>query len=816
MARTPNRPWHSLTWEETARALETDAARGLTKDQVRRAAAAPALEADSPWRLAVSLFAAQWKGSVIVILTAAAVAFWFMGHRNDSIGIFASVIFSVVLGFITDFRSQRALAALKSLAAPTAAVLREGLVQEIPTGLVVRGDVVILRAGNTVPADGRLHELQGLSMQEAPLTGESAPRSKSTERTAEGAPLAERTNMAYTGTTVLTGSGRMIVTAVGLDTELGKIGKLVQSYEKEETPLERQVEDLGRRLALLVIALSVGVTIAGLASGQAFFEMLETGFLLAIAAIPEGLPAVYTVALAGGVRRMVRARALVRRLSAVEVLGSVDVICTDKTGTLTENVMRAAELSLPGRRIEITGSGYIPEGGFFIENREFSIEKDRNLQRLLWIGSLCNNAVLEPHDGWHIHGSPTEGALLTLAAQGGLDLEQLKGRHERLSESPFTSERKRMGVVVKDAGGRRWSLVKGAVGSVLPLCRAIDGETGEAPLSEQARAELRAETERLGAQGLRVLAFAYRELKTDAELAEAETGLVWVGMAGLLDPPRRGAAGSVLALRRAGVRTIMVTGDQKATALAIAKRIGLPGGEERCRDAKELNDILAREAHEELKQITVFARVAPEDKLKLVLALKRLGHVVAMTGDGINDAPALKAADIGIAMGSNSSDVAKEASDLVVTDADYSTVTAAVDEGRKIYANLRRAVRFLLLCSLANIGLMLGAVLLRMPLAMTALQILWLNLVVHIFPGIALAIAPNKRMFLEDQPRPRSAPLLSWREIGAIALKSTALSAAAFAVFAWFHAADLPLARTLGMTTLGVGLLLQVFPSLSD
>jgi Ca2+-transporting ATPase len=805
--------WHGLTWEEAARSLETDSDKGLTEREARGRPAAGALEEIPAWRLAVALFARQWKGSVILILCAASLAFWMLGHRNDSLGIAFSVVFAVLLGFFTDFRSQRALAALKSLNAPSASVIRDGIMIEIPAGRVVVGDVVVLRGGCIVPADGRLFQASELKVQESALTGESAAVSKGTAAVAADAPLAERTNMAFAGTTALTGAGRMLVTAIGLDTELGRIGKLVQGYRKEETPLERQVEALGRRLGLLIVGLCLAATAMGLLLGQAVWEMLETGFLLAIAAIPEGLPAVNTVALAGGVRRMVRARAIVRRLSAVEVLGSVDVICTDKTGTLTENVMRVAVVCLPGRRLDVSGSGYAPEGRFADGTTEVDPRKAADLRRLLWIGALCNNAVLESHEGWHVHGLPTEGALLTLAAQGGIDAELARREQPRASEIAFTSARKRMSVVVADASGARWTLAKGAVGALLPLCDRVEADSAERPLTDAARAEMRREAERLGGQGLRVLGLAYRRVEA-SEDGDPEKNLVWAGMVGLLDPPRRNAAQAVKSLAGAGIRTIMVTGDQRDTASAIAARLGLPSGENGSRDAGELADILRRNAWDELERIVVFARVSPEDKLRLIEALKSRGHVVAMTGDGINDAPALKAADIGVAMGSSAADVAKEAADLVITDAEYATLTVAVEEGRRIYANLQRSTRYLLLCSLSNIGLMMGAIALRLPLAMTALQLLWLNLVIHIFPAIALAVAPNPRRFMEEPPRARAATLLGWPEIREIALRSLAISGAALVVFSTNYAENLELARTLAMTALGLSLLSQMFPAL--
>ena len=781
--------------------------------EARKRPAVGELEETPAWRLALMLFAGQWKGSVILILCAAAVFFWLLGHRNDSLGIAVSVVFAVVLGFLTDFRSQKALAALKSLNAPSASVIRNGKMIEIAANRVVTGDLVMLRSGSVVPADGRLIETSELSIGEAALTGESAAAAKSVSVAPSDAVLAERRNMAYAGTIALTGSGRMLVTAVGFDTELGRIGKLVAGYKKEETPLETQVELLGRRLGLLIVILCLAATALGLLLGQATWEMLETGFLLAIAAIPEGLPAVNTVALAGGVRRMVRARAIVRRLAAVEVLGAVDVICTDKTGTLTENVMRAAVVRLPERRLDVTGSGYVPEGRFLEGSTEIELSQADDLRRLLWIGALCNNALLESHDGWHVHGSPTEGALLAVAAQGGLDLDAVRRGAVRLREIPFSSARKRMSVVVQESSGTRTALAKGAVGALLPFCERVQGRRGDALLTDAARDEILREAERLGSQGLRVLGLAYRRLDSTDE--ESEKNLVWAGMVGLLDPPRRNAGHAVATLRNAGVRTIMVTGDQKDTAAAIAVRLGLVLGDGAVRDAKDLADILRRQAWDELDRVVVFARVAPEDKLNLVQALKRCGHIVAMTGDGINDAPALKAADIGVAMGSSAADVAKEASDLVITDAEYATLATAVEEGRRIYANLQRSARYLLLCSLGNIGLMIGAIALRLPLAMTALQLLWLNLVIHIFPAIGLAMAPNPRAFMNELPRSRSAELLGWAEIRSLALRSCVIWGASLLIFVGNLKNGLDLARTLAMSSLGISLLLQSLPILA-
>ncbi len=810
----PQTPWHATSPENIARMLDSDCDKGLAESQARLRAPAVSLREIPAWRMGIRIFLEQWRGSMILILCAAVAVFWILGHKNDAIGIAVSVILATTLGFFTDFRSQRALSTLKSLNAHEASVIRDGVMVDLPASRLVRGDIVILRGGSIVPADGRIIQSSELSILESALTGESAAVEKSPKAVAPITPLAERSDMAYAGTTVAAGTGRILITEVGANTEIGRIGKMIQNYKKEETLLEAQIESLGRRLAMMIVLLSAIATALGLWMGHPLWEMIETGFLLAIAAIPEGLPAVNTVAFAGGVRRMVRARSIVRKLSAVETLGSVDIICTDKTGTLTENVMRVSVVCLPNRRLEVSGSGYTPEGRFSDGTSEVVPGQAENLRKLLWISALCNNATLESHDGWHIHGSPTEGALLTLAAQGGLDPEALKRSFPREKEIAFASARKRMSVVVADKSGARWALVKGAVAAVLPLCDRVEASPSCAPLSNAARAEIFREAERLGIQGLRVLALAYREIGKSEE-SDPESRLVWAGMVGLLDPPRKNAAQAVKSLAEAGIRTIMVTGDQKDTASSIAARLGLASGAGDSRDAADLPEILSKQNQDELDRISVFARVTPEDKLRLVNALKERGHVVAMTGDGINDAPALKAADIGIAMGSGAADVAKEAADLVITDAEYATLTTAVEEGRRIYANLRRSIGYLLLCSIGNIALMMGSIALREPLAMTALQLLWLNLVIHIFPAIALAIAPNPRRFMEEPPRPKKEALLGWPEIAEISARALIVAAAPLEVFSISLPAGLESARTLAMAALGLSLLAQTIPALS-
>jgi Ca2+-transporting ATPase len=798
--------------EDVATELGTDLANGLSPDSLPDRPRDDSSDTDErgPWRI----FWNQLKGGVILVLIAATVVMFMLGHVGDALAIGASVVFSVVFGFVTDFRAERALDALRTLSAPTARVVRGGLELEIPAEDLRGGDLLVLMGGQIVAADGRIAVAHDLQSDESALTGESVPVAKSPDAVATEAVLSDRTSMAWAGTTVVSGSGRMIVTGLRQGTELGRIGKLVAGQVREETPLEKQAEQLGRRLALLAIGLSALVTILGLLRDRPFWLMLETGVILAIAAIPEGLPAVTTIALAAGVRRMAGADSLVRRLSSVETLGCTSVICTDKTGTLTENVMRVTRVVLSRRSLDVTGARYDPTGEFRDGGRLVPPGSDPDLARLLEIAAVCNDAKLESHDGgWHVHGSSTEGALLALAGKGTVD----PSRFARVSGIAFSSARKRMSVVARDGEGRLWSFVKGSPESLASRVTSVLTGGAEEPLDTAGRERLLASAHALGESGHRVLAFAYRRVDPGDASGTAEDALTWAGIAGFIDPPRANVRGAIEALRGAGIRTVMVTGDQKGTAMAVAGTLAIAGPGDLCLDSAELARYLREHRWEDLRKTAVFARVTPEDKLTIVHALREAGRVVAMTGDGINDAPALKAANIGIAIGLGSADVARAASDLVVTSGDYATLPAAVAEGRQIYANIRRAVHFLLLCSLSTIGVMLVSVVTNLPLPMSPLQLLWLNLVVHIFPAVALVLVPGETDLMSRPPRDPKEPLLTWGATGRIALRSAVVAA----VVLWSYTAgggrgDGPRGQTLVMATLALTLLVGTFPGLSE
>ncbi|MBL8111638.1 MAG: cation-transporting P-type ATPase [Acidobacteria bacterium] len=805
--------WHSRPVTDVVQALGTNLETGLPASALALPIPGELARKSAdrgPWRILRN----QLTGGVILVLFAATGVMVAIGHWGDAAAILASILFAVVFGFLTDYRAEKALQALRALTSPTARAVRGGLEVEVPEGDLRPGDVLVLSAGQIIAADGRIARARDLSINESALTGESLPVEKSPEPVDAAAPLPSRTSMAYAGTTIEAGAGRLVVTAVRTGTELGRIGRLVDEQNREETPLELHVARLGKQLSILATVLSVAVTLIGILRGRPFWLMLETGVLLAIAAIPEGLPAVTTVALAAGVRRMAKANSLVRRLASVETLGSTTVICTDKTGTLTENLQRVTRVFLPDREIEVEGAGHEIDGNLLEGGRQ--VDPDAALQRLLEIGTLCNDARLESHGGWHVHGSLTEGALLVLARKGGVVAEVLASRFQRVREKAFTSDRKLMSVVVKDASGTLLSLVKGSPEALAALTTHVQRGGDVVPLSEGERARLLEQSARAGATGTRVLALAFKTLAPGDCPENDEAGLTWVGLAGLTDPLRKGVREAIEILHGAGVRTVMVTGDQKATALSIARELSIAKEGDLALDSTDLAALVDAKRWDEVRATNVYARVSPEDKLSIVKALRAAGEVVAMTGDGVNDAPALKAADIGIAIGKGAADVAREASDLIVTTGDYAALPAAVSEGRHIYGNIRRAVHFLLLCSLSTIGVMLVSVVGNLPLPMSPLQILWLNLVVHIFPAIALVLVPGERDVLLRPPRDPKEPLLTRRALTTIVLRSAFATAAVLWVFLVSGGRDGgPRGQTLVMATLAITILAQAFAALS-
>ena len=705
---------------------------------------------EKPRRSALAMFLGQFKDFMIAVLIAAAVISGAIGEILDAAVIAAIVILNAVMGFVQEYRAQKAMEALKKMAAPFASVLRDGQAASVPSNTLVPGDIVTLEAGSIVPADLRLIEAASLKTEEAALTGESL----SVEKTAaaiqgEDLQLGDRLNMAYSGTAVSYGRGKGVVTATGMETELGKIAGMLQDEEEVETPLQKRLTVFGKKLAWAVLAICAAVFGFGLLRGEPPALMFLTAVSLAVAAIPEALPAVMSIALALGAGKLVRQNALIRKLLAVETLGSVTYICSDKTGTLTQNKMTVEEIYLDGTLVK---AGEPPPG--------------TDVYARLLTGFALNNDSLQKDGGWA--GDPTETALCALAATGGFDKLKLDAEHPRGAELPFDSERKRMttfhtGQLAGWAGGSHFSVTKGAAEGLLDNSAHVMTSSG---LSPDGKEKILAAAEQMAARGLRVLGLAARQweaLPGAPTPAEAEKDLVFIGLAGIADPPREEAKAAVAQCREAGIVTVMITGDHPVTARNIAERLGIvkPGDAAAILTGAELEKLSQEDFALKVEGIRVYARVAPEQKLRIVKALQARGHFAAMTGDGVNDAPALKRADIGIAMGITGTDVSKEAAHMILLDDNFATIVKAVGEGRRIFDNIRRFVRYVLTCNSGEIWTISLAPFLGLPIPLLPIQILWINLVTDGLPGLALTAEAAEPDIMKNPPRSPGESLLA-------------------------------------------------------
>ncbi len=759
---------------------------GLTEAEAaeRLARAGPnRLEAAAPVT-AWAVLVAQLRSIVVLLLVGAALVALGLGERVEAAAIAVVLAINTVLGFATELRARRAMEGLLGLETPRATVVREGLERDIDAAGVVPGDVLQLEAGGGVPADARLLTATELRTNEAPLTGESLPVSKRPDADlGADVALADRTTMVYKGTTVAAGVGRAVVVATGMRTELGRIGGLVASVEEQAPPLERKLDALGRRLVWLTLGIAGVVTGIGVLRGRALGAMVETGIALAIAAVPEGLPAVATIALAVGLRRMARRRALVRRLPAVEALGSTTVVCTDKTGTLTAGEMTVTVLSVASGRVEVTGVGYGPEGRLQRAGEQLDPARDAGVRAALRTMLLASRAdVRLVEGGWRAQGDPTEAALVVLARKAGLTRTTQLAEAPQEAELPFSSERRLLASFHRE-GERLVAHVKGAPGAVLGRCDRWLAEEGERPLEEGRRRLLKEENDRLAAEGLRVLGLASGAVQEASETGLR--GLVFVGLVGLVDPPAPGVRETIGKLRTAGIRTVMVTGDQRGTAEAIARDLGMLGPADETLDGRELLRLGEGELRERVARVGAFSRVTAEDKLAIVEALQGRGEVVAMLGDGVNDAAALKRADVGVAMGGRGTDVAREVASVVLQDDRFPTIAAAVEEGRVIYDNIRKFLFYLFSCNLAEVLVLFAAALASLPLPLRPLQILWLNLVTDTFPALALALEPREPGVMQRPPRDPARGLLSGAFIRRILLFSALITAGTLAAFGW-------------------------------
>ncbi|MBE2196216.1 MAG: cation-translocating P-type ATPase [Anaerolinea sp.] len=700
----------------------------------------------SPWTI---LFE-QFKNVLIIILLVATILSAFLGHGIEAIAITIIVLFAVLLGFVQEYRAERAIEALRQMAAPTATALREGQEVEIPARDLVPGDVVMLRAGDKIPADARVIESINLQIEEAALTGESVPVEKQTAPLAElESALGDRKSMAYAGTAATYGRGRAIVVATGMKTEFGKIAQMLQTVESGKTLLQENLDKVGHTLARATLVVVAIIVAFGLLRGQPFVEMLVFGIALAVAVVPEALPAVVTISLAIGVQRMVKRHALVRRLPAVETLGRTSVICSDKTGTLTKDEMTVRKIFVADQLLDVSGTGYEPHGQFTRDG--VVVEPFAAMKSLLEAGALASDARLV-NDGsgnrWDIKGDPTEGALIVAAAKAGLDKGTIDQQFPRVNEIPFTSETKRMTTLhTRSQGTVAYS--KGAPEIILDSCSRRLTEDGDTVLDAASREKILETARQMASEALRVLAVAS---KSDATLSSAEQDMTFLGLVGMIDPPRPEAKAAIQVCEQAGIRAVMITGDHPLTAQAVARELGLLK-DGRVITGAELELLSEAEFEREAENIEVYARVSPAHKLRVVTALQKKGHIVAMTGDGVNDAPALKKADIGVAMGITGTDVTKEAAAMTLTDDNFASIVAAVEEGRGIFGNIKKYLMYLLSSNIGEIMLMAGATLLGLPLPLSAVQILYVNLATDGLPALTLSVDPPEPDLMQRKPR---------------------------------------------------------------
>ena len=823
--------WHALSLFEAFERLQANDAQGLTAVEAaqRLTQYGPNTLAQARERSAWSILVAQFQSIIVALLVVATVIAFAMGETIEGIAILVVIVINAAIGFLTEWKAQQALSALQQQSVKLAHVIRDGAEGEIPAADLVPGDLVVLAAGARVPADGRIVESARLQIEEAALTGESLAVTKTSEPLEDkDAALGDRLNMGFLGTTITDGRGRLLVTATGAKTEVGKIGTLIDEATSRVSPLEQQLARLGRFIVMIVMGLCAIIVVAGWLRGVTdFWHMLEIGISLAIAAVPEGLPAVTTMTLALGMQRMARMRALVRRLPAVETLGSVTVICTDKTGTLTKNEMTACVFALDQRRVDVTGAGYAIEGTFQIGDKPLDPLADEPLALALRIGMLCNDAKVERADGHEaVLGDPTEVALIIVAEKGGMTLAALTQEYPRLSEVPFDSVSKRMVTVHQTPQGPARAFLKGSPGTLIAASNSQFGAAGVTPLTPENRKLWEATNEELAGAALRVLGLAYREVPEGNIEAEYAKDLIFVGLVGMSDPLRDEAKTAIATCRAAGIRTVMITGDQQATAAEIAKQLGIDRG----LDERPLRTVHGRELlnlddagwRQVVADAAVFARVSPEHKLQIVEALQEQGHVVAMTGDGVNDAPALKQADIGIAMGIQGTEVAKENADMVITDDNFASIVGAVEQGRIIYSNILRFLQYLLSCNFSEILTVFVALMIGWPLPLVALQILWLNLITDIFPAFALALEPSAPDMMKRPPRNPQESLLNLRFVGLIAWQGLLLAGvtlAAFAIGMNWHGTDgegLRRATTMAFMTLALSQVFHAFNARSQ
>jgi len=834
------KPWHAVVYGEALVELRTSRQSGLSDEEVRARLEeyGPNMLAEPPRRTIFQQFLAQFKDFLVILLLISAGVSGVVGEVEDALVIIAIAIVNAVIGVIQEQRAENALEALKKMASPKARVIRSGEPRVIDASTLVPGDIILIEAGDSVPADARLIESGMLKVDESSLTGESEPVELSASAVlGEDAPLGDRVNMVYMGSSVSYGRGVAVVVSTGMSTEMGKIAALLQEGKDEPTPLQVKLEAVGKKLGIAAVLLCVGVFAAGVFRGEAAFDMFLTAVSLAVAAIPEGLPAIVTIVLSIGVQRMAAKNAIIRHLPAVETLGSADVICSDKTGTLTTNQMTVRRVYVPGRVLEVSGDGYSAEGAFIESGTEIDVSEDPSITRMLASAVLCNDARVrsveietfgseESLDDSPVRlemiGDPTEGAIVVAGLKAGVDKVNLTQWAPRIEELPFESERKRM-TTIHRLPEAYLSCTKGAPDELLKVCSSVYDGTEIIPLTEALREEIRRVNAEMASSALRVLAVAQREfdeLPPKISVDTIENGLVFLGLIGMQDPPRAEAKTAVQECFDAGITPVMITGDHKVTAVAVARDVGIMTPDTIAITGAELSQMSNEELDDAVDRVRVYARVAPEHKVRIVDAWKRKGHIVAMTGDGVNDAPALKRADIGVAMGITGTDVAKSAADMIITDDNFATIVTAVREGRVVFDNIKKSVQYLVSCNVGEIIVIFAAIMLGLPRPLLPIQILWLNLVTDGLPALALGVDPPAPDLMRRKPRRGNDDVLGHAAVSRLVVYGISVALLGLSSFAmglgWpgpldTSAASLAEARTMCLLTMSFCQLVHAF-----
>lgn len=813
--------WHSRTKAEVLGALDTSE-NGITdkEAQSRLERYGRNILKEKKHANALEIFLRQFKSLIIYILILAAVISFFVGEPVEFIAIVIIVVFISALGFMQEYRAERAMQALERLTSKKAKIRREGVVMTIDATEVVPGDIIILEQGDHVPADARLISANNLAMDESALTGESLPVMKSVCCLKANTLLADLKNMVFTGTFATDGDAEAIVVQTGMATEIGKIAALLQEVEVSKSPIQQKLDLLSRKIAVVIMLLCIAMMTIGIIQGQAFLTLLMTVAVVAVSGIPESLPAAVTITLAKGIQKMAKENAVVKTMPAVETLGSASIICTDKTGTLTENKMTIEAIFTDNRHFDVTGDGYEPKGSILFEGKKVHVKSNATLTRLIEIGVLCNNSsLIRKSKEWDIDGDPTEGSLIVLGEKAGMPKDSLEKRFHRTREFPFDSKRKCMSTINR-MGSAQISNVKGAPEMIIRNCKSIliAGEVKN--LDNGHKEQLIKTSHSIAQKGLRILALAYKDIASrDPAPDEAEENLTFVGLVGMRDPPKQGVNKALDICRKAGIKVVMITGDHEVTARTIATELGIFEPHHRTMTGEELSKLNETHFEHLVEHVTVYARLDPEQKIRIVSALQKRGHVVAMTGDGVNDAPALKKADIGVAMGKRGTDVAREAADMILRDDHFATLVNAVKEGRTIFANIKRFVYYLLTGNFAEVIVVFVALLLGAELPLTAMMILFINLVTSELPAFGLSTEPSRPHIMEQRPKDTKETILGEYTLLKIAELVPIIVFGTILMFVWelaIRGGSMARARTLAFATIIFFELFHVYNAKAD